>query len=167
MFMRIITEKCDVDLRRIFGILFRAGKFGAPPQSLMVSNDNGRTVSLAMPEVTYTSRLALALKAMQNRAATTTLQYASEFAANTGRVDVLDNFNLDATFRRFAINEGMSTQDLTPQKQMMAERDARAKQAQQMQQLQAAELATKSAANLGKAPQGVQDAANEAVGAAA
>lgn len=163
MFMRIITEKCDVDLRRIFGILFRAGKFGQPPPSLMVRSEVDGKVRLAMPEITYTSRLALALKALQNRATVDTMQFVTQYAATTGRVQVLDNFDEDAQIRRFAMNQGVSPRDLVPMKKVNEQRAARAQQAAQMQQLQMAEMATKSAANLGRAPEPMQQAAAEAV----
>lgn len=163
MFGRIITEKCDVDLRRIFGILYRAGKFGPAPRSLMVESEDGKSPKLAMPSITYTSRLALALKAQQNRATVDTMQYVTEFATATGRMDVLDNFDLDGQFRRFALNQGVSAADLLPMKTVKQLRAARAQQAAQMQQLQAAEMASKSAANMGRAPQAMQDAASDAL----
>jgi hypothetical protein len=152
-----------VDLRRIFGILYRAGKFGEAPQSLMVANADRKTQRLAMPEITYTSRLALALKAMQNKATMDTLQVASQFAATTGRTEILDNFDLDSSFRSFAINQGMGAQHLVPMRKVAQVRQARAEQVARMQQLQAAQITAKSAGDLGNAPQRLQDAVTESL----
>lgn len=161
MFGRIITEKTDVDLRRIFGICFRAGKFPPPPRSMYVPDESGRTLKLAMPEVSYTSRLAIALRAQQNRATMETMQFVEETVKNTGRIDLLDNYDMDGLYRNYSLQQGMSGRYIRPFRDVIAMRDARAKQAAAANALAAAESASKSAANLGKAPQAMQDAATD------
>jgi hypothetical protein len=167
MFGRIITEKTTPDLRRIFGILFRAGKFPAPPRSMYIPDATGRKLRLAMPEITYTSRLALALKALQNRATMDTMSFMSEFAQNTGKPELLDNWDLDSMARTFAINQGMSARFERPMRQVIALRDARAKQMAQQNAMMMAEQASKAAKNLGSAPQAMQDQMAEQVSGAA
>lgn len=159
MFGRIITEKTSPDLKRIFGICFRAGKFPPPPRSMYVPDATGRKLRLVMPEVTYTSRLALALKSLQNRATMDTLQFVSEFSLNTQRPELLDNWDLDAALRTFAINQGMSARFERPMRQVIALRAARAQQMQQQQAAMMAEQMSKTAKNLGGAPQALQEQA--------
>lgn len=161
MFGRITTEKTNVDLRRIFGIAFRAGKLPPPPRSMYVPDESGRSLKLVMPEVSYNSRLAIALRAMQNRGTMETMQFVEETVKNTGRVELLDNWNLDLLYRNYANQQGMSPRFERPFREVIAMRDARAKQAAAAQALQAAEMASKAAKNLGGAPQGMQDAATE------
>lgn len=156
MFGRIITEKTGPDLQRIFGILFRAGKFPKPPRSMYVPVAGRNQLRLAMPEVTYTSRLALALKSMQNKATMDTLQFVSEFATNMQRPEWLDNWDIDAALRTFAINQGMSARFERPMKDVIKLRSARAKQAAQDRAMAMAEQASKAAKNIGGAPEAMQ-----------
>lgn len=161
MFGRIITEKTTPDLKRIFGILYRAGKFPKPPRSMFVPDATGRKLRLVMPEVTYTSRLALALKSLQNKATMDTLQFVTEFAKNNNRPDILDNWDIDAAMRSFAINQGMSARYERPMRQVVALRAARAKQQAQERAMAMAEQAATAAGKLGKAPQKLQDSVSD------
>jgi hypothetical protein len=163
MFMRIITEKTGVDLKRIFGILFRNGRFPKPPRSMYVPDATGKKLRLAMPEVTYTSRLALALKALQNKATMETLQFVTQCAKDMNRPELLDNWDLDAAFRGYAINQGMSARYERPMRQVIALRAARAKQQAQQRAMDMAEQAATAAGKLGKAPQKLQDAVSDQI----
>ena len=156
MFGRLITEKTGPDLKRIFGILFRAGKFPKPPRSMYVPDSTGKKLRLVMPEVSYTSRLALALKGLQNKATMDTLQFVAEFATNTNRPDILDNWDVDSALRTFAINQGMSARFERPMKDVIRLRAARAKQAAQERAMAMAEQAATAAGKLGKAPADIQ-----------
>ncbi len=158
MFGRLITEKTGPDLKRVFGILYRAGKFPPAPRSMYVPDASGKKLRLVMPEVSYTSRLSLALKSLQNRATVNTMQFVIESAKNTGRIDLLDNWDLDAMYRGYAIAEGVSAKYERPMRQVVALRDARAKQAAAQQAMMAAEQASNVAKNLGGAPKQLQDA---------
>lgn len=162
MFSRLITEKTSVDLKRVFGILYRAGKFPAPPRSMFVPAAGGKA-RLAMPEITYTSRLALALKSLQNRATTDSMTFLSEFAKATGRVDLLDNFDLDHMMRSFAINQGMSARFIRPMKDVITLRQARAQQMAQERAMAMTEQLAGAAGKLGKAPEKLQDAVSDSV----
>jgi len=118
---------------------------------------------LAMPEITYTSRLALALKALQNKATMDTLQFVIQAADAMKKPELLDNWDLDAAFRTFAINQGMSAAFERPFKQVIALRAARAKQAAQQRAMDLAEQAANAAGKLGKAPQQIQDQVSESI----
>ena len=147
-------------------VLYRAGKFPRPPKSMFVPDATGRSLKLAMPEITYTSRLALALKSLQNKATMDTMQFMTEFAQGSGHPEVLDNFNLDETSRTFAINQGMSPRFLRPYKQVLDIRKARAAQQQKAQALATMEQTAKAAKHLGGAPQAMQDAVTDQLGGA-
>lgn len=157
MFGRLITEKTGPDLKRIFGILMRAGKFPKPPRSMYIPDPTGRKLKLVMPEVAYTSRLALALKSLQNKATMDTLNFVAESAQNMQKPELLDNWDLDAAFRAFAINQGMSPRFERPMRQVLTLRTARAKQVQQERAMAMAEQAATAAGKLGKAPKALQD----------
>lgn len=163
MFGRIITEKTGPDLQRIFGILFRAGKFPKPPRSMYTPAPGRNQLRLVMPEVTYTSRLALALKAMQNKATMDTLQFVSELSINLNRPELLDNWDIDAILRTFSINQGMSAHFERPMKEVIKLRAARAKQAAQERAMAMAESAAKAAGQLGKAPEGIQQKVSDQI----
>lgn len=163
MFGRLITEKTSVDLKRIFGVCFRAGKFPKPPRSMYVPDATGRKLRLAMPEVNYSSRLALALKSMQNKAMMDTLQFVIEAAKGMGKPDLLDNWDLDAAFRAYSINQGMSARFERPMRQVISLRAARQKQVQQERAMAMAEQAATAAGKLGKAPQKMQDAIGDSI----
>lgn len=163
MFGRILTEKTAVDLKRIFGILFRAGKFPRPPRSMYVPDATGTKLRLAMPEVTYTSRLALALKSLQNKATTDWMTFVSELAQNMQKPELLDNWDLDAMLRVGAINQGMSARFERPMRAVIQIRAARAKQQAQERAMMMAHQAADAAGKLGKAPQGLQDKVSEQI----
>jgi hypothetical protein len=164
MFGRILTEKSAPDLKRIFGLMFRAGKFPKPPRSMFVPVPGSRSkLRLALPEITYTSRLALALKALQNKATTDWMQFVSELATNMNKPELLDNWDLDSMLRTGAINQGMSSRWERPMRQVVQIRQARAKQVAQERAMQMAEQASKSAKNLGGAPAALQDRISDSI----
>lgn len=163
MFGRIITEKSDPDLKRIFGILFRAGKFPKPPRSMYIPDATGKKLRLVMPEVSYTSRLALALRALQNKASFDFMQMATEYAVNNNKPDLMDNWDVDGLWRSVGINQGMSAQFVRPMRQVISLRAARAKQQAQERAMAMAEQAATAAGKLGRAPQALQDKVTEAI----
>ena len=118
---------------------------------------------LALPEITYTSRLALALKALQNKATTDWMQFVSELSTNMNKPELLDNWDLDSMLRTGAINQGMSSRWERPMRQVVQIRQARAKQVAQERAMQMAEQASKSAKNLGGAPAALQDRISDSI----
>jgi hypothetical protein len=156
VFDRRVTEFLNPLLNRIFGLLFRQGKFGQPPQSLLVPVDGGKGSALALPVVAITSRISMALKALQNQAIVNTLSVLQPLAQI--KPEVMDNFDLDEMVRGLARNYGMSPEYLMSTKDMAKVRAARQ---QAMAAQQAAELAERlggTVKDLGSAPKGIQDA---------
>lgn len=157
VFDRRVTEFLNPLLKRIFGILFRAGKFGAPqdvPSGLLVVE--GNKTRLAMPEIAITSRISLALKALQNQGMINTMSALMPLAE--GKPEILDNFDTDAFARTLARNFGTPVEFEIPMKKVAALRAARVKAMQQQNMIAAAESVSKTAANVGQAPQQFQDA---------
>jgi len=161
IFYRRVSEFLNPLLRRVFGILYRAGKFGPAPQSLMVPVPGTRDVSrLALPEIAITSRISLALKALQNAGINNTLAGLEGLA--TARPDIFDNFDLDKAAREYARNNGVPPDFLRPIKQINEIRSQRAQQQAQQQALADAETASKAAKNVGGMPPEMRQAAMSA-----
>jgi hypothetical protein len=156
VFDRRVTEFLNPLLNRVFGLLYRQGKFGQAPQSLFVPVDGGKGLALALPVVAITSRISMAMKALQNTAIVNTLSVIQPVAQQ--KPEIMDNFDWDKIARTLARNYGTTPDLLMPLKEMAKIRTQRAQQAQAQQALAAANSASQTAANLGKAPQPLQDA---------
>jgi hypothetical protein len=161
VFYRRITEFLNPMLLRDFGILYRKGLFGQAPQSLMVQNPDG-TQSIAMPSISITSRISLALKALQNAGFNNTMEGLGQLAQ--ARPDILDNFDLDEGARKYALNNGVDSKLLMPIKKRDQIRAQRQAQQEKQNAMMQAEQMSKAAKNLGGAPQQVQDQAMQAAG---
>jgi hypothetical protein len=125
-FARMQTEVFNGLLQRIFNILFRAGRFPEPPPEVFVPTEGG--IALAAPEVVYTSRVALAIKALENRSFIEFMQIIGPVVQL--RPDVLDNFDLDVAARLLAKNLSLPPKIIRDTQDRDGDRQARA-QAQQ------------------------------------
>jgi hypothetical protein len=145
-FTRLISEGFNPLLERIFNQLLDMGKFPNPPESIVqFENDQDQSGSVPSPSVQYTSRLALAIKAIQNTAGIQTLEALTPIV----QIDpsVLDTFNMDAFIRGYARNSGVPESWLRKVGEVEAIRAQRAQaQAQQAQAEQALALAQAGAA---------------------
>lgn len=162
---RRTTEFINVTMRRAFGIRYRAGKFGPPPQSLMRELGNGRQ-GLAMPEVVVTSRISDAMKALKNRGIEETVQFVAPIAKE--KPELWDVFTLDDLVTTYAQDAGVPADLIRPKKgkdSVEQMRAARAKIQAEQRQAQMAEQLGKAGAGLGKSPEFIQDAAKQAAGA--
>jgi len=139
-FARMQTEVFNGLLQRIFGILFRAGRFPEPPPEVYVPTAGG--VSLAAPEVVYTSRVALAIKALENRSFIEFMQIIGPVVQL--RPDVMDNFDLDIGARLLAKNLSIPTKIMRDEDDVDAMRQERAEAAQRQQSLENAATGAKA-----------------------
>jgi len=157
VFYRRVGEFLNPLLRRVFGILYREGKFGQAPASLMVQNPGDKYSSLAMPEIAITSRISLALKALQNQGMVNTLQVLEPLAA--ARPEILDNFDLDTMARELARNYGVPPDLLRPLKKMAQMRQQRQQMAAAQRAIDMAQGAAKAGKDLEKSPDEMKQAA--------
>ena len=127
-FARMTTELLNPLLERVFGILFRAGKFPEPPEEVFVVTPEG--VSLPLPQVNYTSKIALAIKALENQSF---LQFV-EIVAPLVQVDpsVMDAINSDKALKGLARNLSLPVDWMRTDEEIAAIRQQRA-EAQQAQ----------------------------------
>lgn len=154
VFYRRIGEFLNPLLKRVFGILYRQGKFGQAPNALLVQNPGDKYPRLAMPEIAITSRVSLALKALQNQGIVNTLQVLEPLAA--ARPEILDNFNLDTMAREMARNYGVPPDLLMPLKKMAGIRQQRQAAMQTQQAIETAQGAAKVGADLEKSPEALK-----------
>lgn len=142
-FARKNQELNNPVMRRVFAILMRLGAFPAPPRQLLQMRDGQPFIP--DPEIIYTSRLALQLKAIHNDAY---LRVMDSIMPLMGVApDVIDHFDLDKLVRDLARNEGLRSDWLRPERMVMDVRRARQEMEQQaiaqQAQLQEADAASK------------------------
>lgn len=147
------TELLTPMLRTVFGLLLRSGKFTPPPIEVAIPDDHGQP-ALPVPEVTYVSRVALAIRAMQ----TVGWQRTMETNAVMAQVapQIMDNFRWDRISRDVARNNGTPADWLADEKEVEGIREARAEAEREAQQKQEMLMAAEA---VGKAGSVKQDSA--------
>lgn len=161
VFDRMTTEILSPMLYRTFGICNRLGYFPAPPASVM-RQTRQKTFITIPPEITYSGRIALALKAIQSQAFIQALQVGAQIAQ--GRPDVMDNIDTDKGYRTYLLETGVQPDLLTPEKKVKEMRQKRQDDLQQQRGLDAAGQLGKAAGALGKAPQDLQEQVSNSLG---
>lgn len=139
-FARMTTELFNPLLRRVFAVLARQGKFPPPPQQLVMVG------AIPEPDINYNSRIALAIRQLENSAFIRTSEMLLPYAQI--RPDMLDNYDFDEITRDMARNDGLPARWLLDEEMIAQQRAQRAEQAQQAMQ---AEQAEKAASAFGKA----------------
>ena len=138
-------------IRRVFSILLRMGAFPKPPPH--VSQETEQGLYIPDPNISYIGRLALQLREYHNEGAIQALQMAQAMAETNP--EVLDNIDLDETFRRFARSVGMNEGDIRPEQDRddirRARAEAQAQADEEALQLEEAEAVSKLAPALQKA----------------
>lgn len=146
-FARMQTEVFNPLGRREFSIAFRAGILPEPPPEVYVPTPAG--YALAMPEVVCVSRIALAIKALQNRAFLEFVQLIGPLL----QIDpsVMDNFDLDKCVRGIAENVALPPEWQRSEEDVAALRQQRAEAQQRAQQIAEAQGVGKAAKDLSAA----------------
>lgn len=152
-FYRLQTEVTNPMLMRIFAILYRAGKFPPPPQSVMVPTAKG--FAMAMPEVTLTSKLAMAIKAAENQAFGMMMQVLTPIA----QLDptILDNYDMDKVARGVGRNFAVPTDWERSPEDVDALRQGRAQAQQQAQVMEQMPGMAKAAKDISGASPEIRD----------
>jgi len=138
-FSRDAVEEVQPMMQHVFTLLAESGQLPPPPAEAFLGG-NPASGRVAMPKVVLQGRLALAIRAQRNMAATRTME---ETIAIANLVPgVLDNYDFDAMERAKALANGMPAEWLKPEEI----RDALRQQAAEAQQAaMAAEMADKAA----------------------
>lgn len=148
-FSRLTVELFNPLMERLLGILLETGAIDEPPDSLAVLGPDGKAY-LPAPEVSYSSRIALSMRAMHGVA----LQRTLELVGVAAQIDptVVRQFDWAAAIREDAMNNGLPARFIRPKDEVDAEVQAAAEQAAQAQQLEAANMAADAASKMGKIP---------------
>lgn len=146
-FYRLQSEVFSPVLTRVFSMLYRAGKFGEPPASVIV--DEGGELGLQLPEVTLTSKLALAIKAAENNAFMQMVNLLAPIAEL--QPDILDNYDMDKVARGVGKNLAVPTAWQRPIADVEAMRAQRAQEAQAAQAAEQAPGMAKAAKDISEA----------------
>ena len=130
-----------------------------PPQELMVAKgkDPKAPKELAAPKISIKSRVTLALQQAKLVGTEKTLQILGPIMEQ--RAEIGDNFDWNDMTRTIARSNGQPESNLLPLKDTLAKQQARVQMQQQEMKLRAAEIAAKSAGQLGKAPPKFQEMA--------
>ena len=164
-FARRVTEFLNPLLLRVFGVLYRQGKFGKAPDSLLVDVGNGKR-GLVMPSVVVTNRITNALRALQNRSIEETFAFVMPLVKDGQKPELLDVFDMDDVVREYSLGSGMAPDLLRRRKGKNSVEGLRAQRAKVQQEMRASQMAEqlgKAGAGLGKSPQFMQDSAKEAM----
>ena len=149
-FSRLTVEFLNPCLQRVFSILLRGGYFPQPPEDVLMFTPSGAVIP--EPKVTYTSRIALAIKALETAGFERTLETWGPLMQV--RPDILDNLDFDTAFRDVARNNNVPASWLVDMRKMQEQRAARAQAMQQQQQLEQAQMMADAAGKAGKVEPG-------------
>jgi hypothetical protein len=149
-FGRMTTELFNPLLGRVFGVMARAGMFPPPPPELFELDPTGG-VMLAEPQISYSSRIALAIKGLENTAFARSLELLAPIMQM--RPDVADNYDWDKIARDSARNDGLPARWLMPEDLVKEMRAQRAQEMARQQEMQQAAAMAETAAKVGSVPQ--------------
>lgn len=149
-FSRLTTEFYGPILRRLFRMLYNAGKF--PPAPAVLFKRLGGVYLIAEPELTYNSRVALAMKQVENVGFLRTLGALQPIFPI--KPDLLDHYNWNAIVRDMARNDTTPEEWILPGEQVAAIQQQRAQQQAQLEHAQIAEQAAGAVAKLGSVKPG-------------
>ena len=124
-------ELFDPIITRVLELINDGKRLVSPPQDIDI-------------DVVYQGRLALAMSNMQTNAIEITLAKWTPYA----ELGVMENVDLDKSFRRSWINSGSPAEDLRPIGEVKAERLERQRQAEAAQLAEVGETASKAIRNV-------------------
>ena len=144
-FSRDATEEVQPVLERVFSLLAESGELPPPPEEAFVQG-NRLSRAVPMPKVVMQGRLALAIRAQRNLAATRSLDDA--LALQQAGIPALRIYDIDRMERDKALANGMPAAWLLDEEEV-ARRDAEA--AAMQQAAQQAQIANDAAGAVQKA----------------
>lgn len=143
------SEHYNPLLKRVWGILMRAGAFPEIPQELVQEDAATGQLYVPDPNITYNSKIALAIKAVETNAWLDV--QATQLPIWEIRPELLDNYDLDQIERDTARNRGFPANWLKPTELVQQIREDRAQQQEQERALAAQNMAADTLKNAGQA----------------
>lgn len=147
-FSRLSVEFYQPTLLRVFRLLYNMGKFPPPPRSVV--QILGGTILLAEPSIVFNSRIALAMKQMENVGFLRTLNALQPMMQF--KPDLLDHYNWNAIVRDMARNDITPEGWIATKEQVEALQQQRAAAQDRLERAQIAEQASGAVAKLGSVP---------------
>ena len=129
-FARLTTELFTPLLRRVFNLLTRNGRLPPPPEEVIQQSPSGEAF-LPEPEVVYSSKIALAIKSLENASLMNTFELWMPIGQ--AKPEILDNMNWDEAFRDSVRNAGLPARWLVEKEQVKQIRQARQEEMERMQ----------------------------------
>ncbi len=145
----LVTEWLNPQIMRFFRILLTRGMLPPPPQE-MIGQDGAGGYFIPEPEITLSSRIALALKDSDNMALSSMLGFMGNVAQF--KPDIMDAIDWDKAVVDVGRNRGINPAWNVDPDDIAAMRQARFEKQQQQEQGMMAEQMSKAAANVGKIP---------------
>ena len=142
-YSRMTAELFNPLLKRVFAVLLRGGYFPQPPMQLLQEGPSGYV--MPDPEMQYNSRIALAIRALENGSIMQTMDMFLPISEL--KPEVWDNLDADRVFRDSAKNSGMPSRWLLDERETAALRQQRAEAQAQAQQVEQMETMAKAARN--------------------
>jgi hypothetical protein len=142
-FHQLTTELINPCLERVFMLLYRQGRFPAPPMEALYRDAAG-ILRLAFPQTVQTSRMALAMQAMRRQSVLNMIGVWTPYVEVTQDPSVFDNLDKDEAFRTLALGDGTPKDFLNDPDVVEQTRLARAQAQQAAQQAEMAQAALKS-----------------------
>lgn len=161
-FARFTSETLDPILKRLFRMAFRDGRFPPVPPEVIVE-ENGE-LSIPEPAPVYVSKMARALRALENKTTLDWLQQVAMILELTQDPFLLtDNYNMDEVVRGLGDNSSIPTEYKRPERERDEIRAARQEQLQAQQALEMAKTGSEAAKNLGQVPAGTREEFADAI----
>lgn len=148
-FSRMTVELFNPLMERLFGVLLRGGKLPPPPQEMVEARGEGIGF-VPVPQIQYSSRIALSLRAAHGVASQRTLEMVGGVAKLAP--ETVMHFDWAGICREDAMNNGLPAKFIRPMEDVEAELQAQAAAAQQQQQQEAMGNAAEAAAKMGRVP---------------
>lgn len=144
-FARLSVEFYTPILRRVFRLLYNMGHFPPAPQSMF--QYLGGAVLIAEPQIVYNSRVAFAMKQVENVGFLRTMSSLQPLFAV--KPDILDHYNWNAIVRDMGRNDTIPEEWMLPGAQVAQIQQQRADQQAKLEHAQIAEQAAGAVSKLG------------------
>jgi hypothetical protein len=150
-FERIKVEVFKPVLNRAFAICFRRGLFPEPPAEIRNTQPDGN-VTITVPKVNYTSKLAMAIKAVENSNFLTFMQMVLPML-EIGGTKITNEINFKRVTRGLGTNQGVPSDFWNTEEEILELEEAQAAQAEAAASMEQAERTAKAAKDFGGAPE--------------